>query len=55
MFVPVEGASPARATALNGFLRFIFMDGQAIIASHGHLPLPQQTTASVLNGLKLRN
>ncbi len=48
MFVPVEGVSTIRAEALRSFLKFIFTDGQSMIASHGHLPLPPRITASVL-------
>ncbi|HXB20257.1 MAG TPA: phosphate ABC transporter substrate-binding protein PstS [Candidatus Solibacter sp.] len=54
IFVPVKGASPARAKALTGFLKFIFTDGQAMIADHGHVALPPEIVSSVLNTLKLR-
>jgi phosphate transport system substrate-binding protein len=54
MFVPAKGASPARSKALTGFLSYIFTDGQAIIADHGHVALPPQIVSSVLNTLKLR-
>ncbi len=55
MFVPAKGASAARSKALNGFLKFIFTDGQAMITAHGHLPLPQQMTSSVLSTLDSRD
>jgi len=54
ILVPVKGASPARSKALNRFLQFIFTDGQAMIADHGHVALPPQIVSSVLNILKLR-
>jgi phosphate transport system substrate-binding protein len=55
MFVPAKGASAARSKALNGFLKFIFTDGQSVIAIHGHMPLPQQITSSVLETLNSRD
>jgi phosphate transport system substrate-binding protein len=55
MFVPAKGASAARSKALNGFLKFIFTDGQAMIVAHGHLPLPPQMTSSVLSTLESRD
>jgi phosphate transport system substrate-binding protein len=54
MFVPAKGASAARSKALTGFLKFIFTDGQAMIADHGHVALPPEIVSSVLNTLKLR-
>ncbi len=53
MFVPAEGVSIARNDALREFLKFIFTDGQSMIASHGHLPLPPRIASSVLANLKL--
>lgn len=55
MFVPAEAASNARSEALRGFLRFVFTDGQSMIAAHGHLPLPPRITSSVLSTLNLDN
>jgi phosphate transport system substrate-binding protein len=55
MFVPAEAASPSRSDALRGFLKFVFTDGQAMIAARGHLPLPQRIVTSVLSNLKLDN
>lgn len=52
MFVPIEGVSAARADAVRDFLKFIFTDGQSMIASRGHLPLPQRITSSILASLK---
>jgi len=54
MFVPVKGVSAVRSQALTGFLKFIFTDGQAMIAEHGHVALPPEILSSVLNTLKLR-
>src|SRR5205807_3724655 len=53
MFVPAKAASPTRSKALNGFIKYIFTDGQAIIADHGHVALPPQIVSSLLNSLKL--
>jgi phosphate transport system substrate-binding protein len=53
MFVTAEGASPSRSEALRGFLKFVFTDGQSMIAARGHMPLPPRIVASVLNNLKL--
>jgi phosphate transport system substrate-binding protein len=53
MFVPAEPASASRSEALRGFLKFVFTDGQSMIASHGHMPLPPRIVASVLTNLKL--
>lgn len=55
MFVPAEGVSSARSEALRGFLKFIFTDGQSMIAAHGHLPLPPRIATSVLNNLQMAN
>jgi phosphate transport system substrate-binding protein len=51
MFVPAEGATPARAKTLKAFVRFIFSDGQPMIAAQGHIPLPPQVVATVLEHL----
>lgn len=55
MFVPAEGVSSSRSEALRGFLKFVFTDGQSMIAAHGHLPLPPRIAASVLSTLNLDN
>jgi len=55
MFVPAEGVSSTRSDALRSFLKFIFTDGQAMIAAHGHLPLPPRIASSVLDNLQLAN
>lgn len=55
IFVPAKGATAIRSKALNGFLRFIYTDGQAMIASRGHLPLPEKMTSSVLETLAYRD
>ena len=51
MFVPAEGATPQRAKALNAFVKFIFSDGQSMIAAQGHIPLPPEVVATVLERL----
>jgi hypothetical protein len=55
MFVPAEGVSSARSEALRTFLKFIFTDGQSMIAAHGHLPLPPRIASSVLTNLHVPN
>ena len=53
MFVSAEAMSSSRGQALRGFLKFVFTDGQAMLADRGHLPLPSRIVASVQNTLKL--
>jgi phosphate transport system substrate-binding protein len=55
MFVPTEAPSGERSQALRGFLKFIFTDGQTMIASRGHLPLPPRIVSSVLATLHLES
>ena len=54
MFVPADALSNDRSEALRGFLKFVFTDGQAMIASRGHLPLPPRIVSSVLATLHLQ-
>jgi ABC-type phosphate transport system substrate-binding protein len=54
MFVSSEAMSSSRGQALRGFLKFVFSDGQAMLADRGHLPLPPRIVASVQNTLKLK-
>jgi phosphate transport system substrate-binding protein len=53
MFVSAEAMSSSRGQALRGFLKFVFTDGQAMLAERGHLPLPPRIIASVQSTLKL--
>lgn len=53
MFVPADAPSGDRSEALRGFLKFIFTDGQSMIAARGHLPLPSRIVTSVLATLHL--
>ena len=53
MFVSGEAMASSRGPALRGFLRFVFSDGQAMLADRGHLPLPTRIVASVQSTLKL--
>jgi hypothetical protein len=53
MFVPADALSNDRSEALRGFLKFVFTDGQAMIGSRGHLPLPPRIVSSVLATLHL--
>jgi phosphate transport system substrate-binding protein len=53
MFVSEEAMSSSRAQALRSFLKFVFTDGQAMLAERGHLPLPPRIVASVQSTLKL--
>jgi|SRR5215472_679349 len=53
MFVSAEAMTSSRAQALRGFLKFLFTDGQALLADRGHLPLPSRIIASVQTTLKL--
>ena len=55
MFVPVDAPSGDRSKALRSFLKFVFTDGQSMIASRGHLPLPPRIVSSVLTTLHLEN
>jgi len=53
MFVSGEAMSSSRGQALRSFLKFVFTDGQAMLADRGHLPLPPRIIASVQSTLKL--
>ena len=53
MFVSAQSMSSSRAQALRGFLKFVFTDGQAMLADRGHLPLPPGIVASVQSTLQL--
>jgi phosphate transport system substrate-binding protein len=53
MFVSADAMSSSRAEALRGFLKFVFTDGQSMLADRGHLPLPPRIIASVQTTLKL--
>ncbi|HVG92597.1 MAG TPA: phosphate ABC transporter substrate-binding protein PstS [Alphaproteobacteria bacterium] len=53
MFVSADAMSSSRAQALRGFLKFVFTDGQSMLADRGHLPLPPRIVASVQTTLKL--
>jgi ABC-type phosphate transport system substrate-binding protein len=53
MFVSGEAMSSSRGQALRSFLKFVFTDGQAMLADRGHLPLPPRIIASVQGTLKL--
>ena len=53
MFVSADAMSSSRAEALRGFLKFVFTDGQTMLADRGHLPLPPRIVASVQSTLKL--
>jgi phosphate transport system substrate-binding protein len=55
MFVTAESMSAPRSQALRGFLKFVFTDGQSMLAPRGHLPLPPRMVASVLSTLQLLN
>jgi phosphate transport system substrate-binding protein len=54
MFVSGEAMTSSRAQALRGFLKFVFTDGQSMLADRGHLPLPPRIIASVQSTLKLQ-
>jgi phosphate transport system substrate-binding protein len=53
MFVSGDSMSSSRAEALRGFLKFVFTDGQGMLAERGHLPLPPRIVSSVQSTLKL--
>jgi phosphate transport system substrate-binding protein len=54
MFVTAESMSASRSQALRGFLKYVFTDGQSMLAARGHLPLPQRMVASVIDTLQLQ-
>lgn len=41
IYIPNSGGSPARRTALKGFLNWALEDGQRIAAENGYAPLPE--------------
>jgi phosphate transport system substrate-binding protein len=53
MFVTAESMSAARSQALRGFLKFVYTDGQSMLAARGHMPLPPRMVTSVINTLQL--
>jgi len=55
MFVTAESMSASRSQALRGFLKFVFTDGQSMLAARGHLPLPPRIVASVIDTLQLHD
>jgi len=55
MFVTGENMSASRSQALHGFLKYVFTDGQSMLATRGHLPLPPRIVASVIDTLQLHD
>lgn len=55
MFVTAEGVSASRSQALHGFLKFVYTDGQSMLAARGHMPLPPRIVASVMSTLQLQD
>jgi phosphate transport system substrate-binding protein len=51
MYVPTEGATPGRTKALHDFVKFIYSEGQPMVAAQGHVPLPAQVVSLVLEHL----